>query len=200
MPRAMLSAHALVHAYGPRTILAGVSLSIDDESRIALMGQNGSRKSTLLRLLAALEAPGAGQVVRADGVAVLHLPQLDEAEDAMPVRAICTSGSPAAAPTSTRALTVVPRPRALSPRCSIVRPRTCRAVSVRGRWSLRSIPLGRRCCYSTGQLIIWMRTASPASVSGFAPAGAALCWSRTTVRCWPTSPTGSPSLMHAPAG
>jgi ATPase subunit of ABC transporter with duplicated ATPase domains len=88
MPRTLLSADALVRAHGPRTILAGVSLSVDDESRIALVGRNGSGKSTLLRLLAGLEAPDAGQVVRGHGVAVLHLPQLDEAENATPVRTI----------------------------------------------------------------------------------------------------------------
>jgi ATPase subunit of ABC transporter with duplicated ATPase domains len=87
MPRTLLSAHDLVRAIGPRTILGGVSLAVDDRSRIALVGPNGSGKSTLLRLLAGLEAPDSGRVVRARGAGVLHLPQLDEADGASSVRA-----------------------------------------------------------------------------------------------------------------
>jgi ATPase subunit of ABC transporter with duplicated ATPase domains len=86
MPRTLLSAHDLVRAIGPRTILGGVSLAVDDRSRIALVGPNGSGKSTLLRLLAGLQAPDSGRVVRARDAGVLHLPQLDEADDASPVR------------------------------------------------------------------------------------------------------------------
>src|ERR1700744_2455446 len=87
MPNTLLSAHDVTRAIGPRTILAGVSLAVDDTSRIALVGPNGSGKSTLLRVLAGSQAPDAGRGVRARGASVLHLPQLDEADEAASVRA-----------------------------------------------------------------------------------------------------------------
>ena len=87
MPNTLLAAHDVARAIGPRTILDGVSLTVDDRSRIALVGPNGSGKSTLLRLLAGLEPPDRGRIVRARDAGVLHLPQLDEADDAAPVRA-----------------------------------------------------------------------------------------------------------------
>jgi ATPase subunit of ABC transporter with duplicated ATPase domains len=86
MPRTLLSAHDLVRAFGTRTVLTDVSLTVDDRSRIALVGRNGSGKSTLLRLLAGAEPPDGGRVVRAHDVAVLHLPQLDVADDRRAVR------------------------------------------------------------------------------------------------------------------
>jgi ATPase subunit of ABC transporter with duplicated ATPase domains len=88
MPHTLLSAHDVTRAIGDRTILAGVSLAVDDRSRIALIGPNGSGKSTLLALLAGLQPPDSGTVVRARDVGVLHLPQLDDdADDAVTVRA-----------------------------------------------------------------------------------------------------------------
>lgn len=52
----MFSAHDLKLAYGDRTILDGVSLTILPGERVALVGQNGAGKSSLLRVLAGEEA------------------------------------------------------------------------------------------------------------------------------------------------
>ncbi len=88
MSRTLLSAHGLVRSFGPRTVLADVSLSISDDSRTALVGANGSGKSTLLALLAGTQAADGGRVVRGRGVSVLHLPQLDDERDERAVRAV----------------------------------------------------------------------------------------------------------------
>lgn len=65
-PRAILQATNLVKRVaspaGPLTILAGLSLSIDDGDRIAVVGESGSGKSTLLGLLAGLDTPTEGTV------------------------------------------------------------------------------------------------------------------------------------------
>ena len=53
--------------FGPdREVIAGVSLSLDAGERIALLGESGVGKSTLLNLVAGLERPDAG-IVRVAG-------------------------------------------------------------------------------------------------------------------------------------
>jgi ABC-type Mn2+/Zn2+ transport system ATPase subunit len=87
MSAPLLAAHDVVRIIGYRTILDGVSLTVDDSTRVALVGRNGSGKSTLLRVPAGIDEPDGGRVVRAHGIEVLHLPQLDAADDAVTVRA-----------------------------------------------------------------------------------------------------------------
>jgi putative ABC transport system ATP-binding protein len=49
--------------YGPeREVLAGISMRIEAGERVALLGESGVGKSTLLNLAAALDRPDAGQV------------------------------------------------------------------------------------------------------------------------------------------
>jgi ATP-binding cassette subfamily F protein 3 len=74
--------------YDPeRPVLGRVTLRIDNDDRIALLGQNGNGKSTLVKLLAGRLAPFAGSVTRADKLAVGYFAQhqLDELnEDGSP--------------------------------------------------------------------------------------------------------------------
>ena len=48
-----------------KPVLRGLSLRIDDDDRIALLGSNGNGKSTLVKLIAARLAPMTGSVTRA---------------------------------------------------------------------------------------------------------------------------------------
>lgn len=48
-------ATALTHAYGRRTVLQGLDLSVPAGAMYALLGENGAGKSTLLRLIAGIE-------------------------------------------------------------------------------------------------------------------------------------------------
>ena len=67
--------------HGSHVVLDGVGLQVDPRSRLGLVGPNGSGKSTLLRILAGLEDPDAGRVVREPAtLAAGYLPQ----EHAMP--------------------------------------------------------------------------------------------------------------------
>jgi biotin transport system ATP-binding protein len=62
----MIEIRGVRHAFGDITALDGVSLSLT-ERRIAIVGANGSGKSTFARLLNGLVIPDAGQV-RVDGL------------------------------------------------------------------------------------------------------------------------------------
>jgi ATP-binding cassette, subfamily F, member 3 len=61
-------------------VLNRVTLRIDNDDRIALLGQNGNGKSTLVKLLAGRLAPFSGRVTRAEKLAVGYFAQhqLDE--------------------------------------------------------------------------------------------------------------------------
>lgn len=67
----MISAHHLYKKEDQRTILEDINLSIHPGERVCIMGQSGSGKTLLLRLLLGLEKPTQG-TVDIDG-APLHL-------------------------------------------------------------------------------------------------------------------------------
>ncbi len=62
-------------AYGEQVVLRDASLEVREGQRLALVGRNGSGKSTVLRLLMGLEEPDKGQVVRARDVVLGFLDQ-----------------------------------------------------------------------------------------------------------------------------
>jgi len=76
----MLSAVRISRYHGTHVVLDDVSLSAGPGSRIGVVGPNGIGKSTLLRVLAGLEAPDGGSVERAPAaLAVGYLPQEPDA-------------------------------------------------------------------------------------------------------------------------
>jgi ATP-binding cassette subfamily F protein uup len=91
---AIITVQGVDKAFGPRQVLRGVSMAIDDRDRIGLLGINGAGKSTLLRLIARAggeqdfddahaEGPDAGQITRRRDLSVVYVPQeprLDPAE------------------------------------------------------------------------------------------------------------------------
>jgi ATP-binding cassette, subfamily F, member 3 len=71
----VISATNLSKSYGAQDIFSGVSCSVPHGGRVALVGANGTGKTTLLRILAGLEEPSAGQVHRMRGLTLGYLPQ-----------------------------------------------------------------------------------------------------------------------------
>jgi ATP-binding cassette subfamily F protein uup len=64
-------------SYGPRTLLADVSLGVGATDRVGVVGPNGSGKSTLLSLLAGTGEPDSGRIARMSGLRVGYLAQQD---------------------------------------------------------------------------------------------------------------------------
>jgi ATP-binding cassette subfamily F protein 3 len=72
-------------AYEPgRPVLNRLTLRVDSDDRIALLGANGNGKSTFAKLLAGRLAPSEGRIVRADRLVVAYFAQhqLDELDPA----------------------------------------------------------------------------------------------------------------------
>ncbi len=68
----MLTAENLVKKYSTLTVVAGVSLKVEQGEVVSIVGPSGAGKSTLLHLLGALDKPDAGRV-RIAGVEVSAL-------------------------------------------------------------------------------------------------------------------------------
>lgn len=71
----ILSIESISKTYGLKPLFEGVSLGLDSEDRIGVVGVNGSGKTTLLRLIARQQKPDSGQIVFAAGVSIGYLPQ-----------------------------------------------------------------------------------------------------------------------------
>ncbi len=77
----ILALDAVSVGYEPgKPVLRNLSLRIDDDDRIALLGANGNGKSTLVKLLADRLAPMSGRITRADKLRIAYFAQhqLDE--------------------------------------------------------------------------------------------------------------------------
>ena len=71
----MIQLAALSKSFGDRVLLDAVSWQIDDRERVGLSGPNGAGKTTLLKMLAGLEEPDGGAVVKPSGLTIGYLPQ-----------------------------------------------------------------------------------------------------------------------------
>jgi ATPase subunit of ABC transporter with duplicated ATPase domains len=74
--RGTLAARNITKSYGETVVLEGLSLTVNQSSRIGVVGPNGIGKSTLLRLLAGIEEPDSGAITREPpDLTVAYLPQ-----------------------------------------------------------------------------------------------------------------------------
>jgi len=65
----------LSKSFGDRRLLESVSWQIDNRERVGLSGPNGAGKTTLLKMLAGLEDPDAGSIIKPSGLTIGYLPQ-----------------------------------------------------------------------------------------------------------------------------
>jgi ATP-binding cassette subfamily F protein 3 len=76
----VIVAERISRTYEPYDIFWDVSCSVAWGDRIALVGRNGTGKTTLLNILAGLDEPTSGKVHRARGLRIGYLPQGAELE------------------------------------------------------------------------------------------------------------------------
>ena len=86
----LLAGRAITKSFGSRLILDGADLAIEPQARIGVVGPNGGGKSTLLKILAGLEAPDGGEVARRRGTRVAYLDQHPAGDDRTPLRPFST--------------------------------------------------------------------------------------------------------------
>ncbi|MCW4465940.1 ATP-binding cassette domain-containing protein [Glutamicibacter sp. MNS18] len=70
--RAQLSAQEITVGFGSRPVLENISLCLNPASRLAVIGENGRGKSTLLQVLAGLRTPDSGHVQVNGSVGFAH--------------------------------------------------------------------------------------------------------------------------------
>ncbi|MHB8618068.1 MAG: ABC-F family ATP-binding cassette domain-containing protein [Chloroflexota bacterium] len=76
--RLPLVAHGLSKSYGSLEVFVGIDVEIQRGSRMVILGLNAAGKTTMLRLLAGLDQPEAGQVVRGHGLRLGYYAQEHE--------------------------------------------------------------------------------------------------------------------------
>ena len=90
----LLTAENIYKNYGMRQLLDGVTLYLNAGDRIGLIGVNGTGKSTFLKVLAGIEEPDSGRVIRDPNVQVSYLPQVPEMNDELTVLEQVFAGHP----------------------------------------------------------------------------------------------------------
>ena len=85
-PRNLVNLSSVSKEYGARRVLVDVSLGIAEGERIGVVGRNGDGKSTLLRLIAGVEAPDVGTAVRTTGLTLELIGQGDDLDDRRTIR------------------------------------------------------------------------------------------------------------------
>ncbi|HEV7535204.1 MAG TPA: ATP-binding cassette domain-containing protein, partial [Acidimicrobiia bacterium] len=71
----MLTGSGLAKAHGQRVLFADVTVTLTPGRRVALVGGNGTGKTTLLEILSGEQRPDTGNVVRPTGLTTAYLPQ-----------------------------------------------------------------------------------------------------------------------------
>jgi ATP-binding cassette subfamily F protein 3 len=71
----MIQLSVLTKAFGDRVLLDQVTWQISARERVGLCGPNGAGKTTLLRMMAGLDEPDSGTIIKPAGLSVGYLPQ-----------------------------------------------------------------------------------------------------------------------------
>ena len=88
----VITAHSVTKAYGLRPLFDQATFTIRRGEKVALLGPNGTGKSTLLRVLAGLEPLDTGTIDRRRDAVILYLPQEPELDPARTPREIAREG------------------------------------------------------------------------------------------------------------
>ena len=82
----LLNLESVSKSFDIRALLDGVSLGVNAGDRIGIVGRNGGGKSTLIKVMAGIEAPDSGRVSKAGTVSIGLLGQTDGSDENSLVR------------------------------------------------------------------------------------------------------------------
>jgi len=82
----LINLEAVSKSFGVKPLLDNVSLGINAAERIGVVGRNGGGKSTLMKVIAGIEAPDSGRVAKGSTLAMGILSQTDSAAAGASVR------------------------------------------------------------------------------------------------------------------
>lgn len=71
----ILSLENITHSYTDRNLFDGADFFLHEGEKVGVIGINGTGKSTLLKIMAGLETPDQGEVIRASNQMIHYLPQ-----------------------------------------------------------------------------------------------------------------------------
>ncbi len=72
----VLQLRGLTKAFGDRTLFSDIYLRVEPGERIALLGENGTGKTTLLNMIVGQERPDSGSIRQGPAVVTAYLPQI----------------------------------------------------------------------------------------------------------------------------
>ena len=70
--------------YGDKTIFQDASFGVHQGDKIGILGINGTGKSTLLKMIARVEEPDEGQIIRQNSLKIAYLPQIRSFRNMLP--------------------------------------------------------------------------------------------------------------------
>src|SRR5947207_6259295 len=71
----MIQLSELTKSFGDRVLLDHVTWQITNRERVGLCGPNGAGKTTLLRMMAGIDEPDSGAILKPTALTVGYLPQ-----------------------------------------------------------------------------------------------------------------------------
>lgn len=71
----LLNIENISKAYTDRHLIKDISFGIHEGDKIGLIGVNGTGKTTLLKLIANIEVPDSGRIIRSNNINIEYLPQ-----------------------------------------------------------------------------------------------------------------------------
>lgn len=71
----ILNVENISKSYSEKPLLSNISLGIEESDKIGVIGINGTGKSTLLKIIAGLEEPDLGRIIKGNSVRIGYLPQ-----------------------------------------------------------------------------------------------------------------------------
>ena len=71
----LLNVENISKSYGEKILFKNINLGINEGDKIGLIGINGTGKTTLFKIIAGLEEPDEGVVVKGSSVRIEYLPQ-----------------------------------------------------------------------------------------------------------------------------